>query len=80
MSFCGDAKFDELARGELFSRCLVSEFEFSHSFFLLLDPRSRCRRRTETRRERCSRMATRLRPIASLGSPDPSPAVAIIGC
>ena len=32
----GDSQFDELARCELFGRCFVSEFQFSHSFFLLL--------------------------------------------
>ena len=40
VSFGGDSKFDELARCELFSGRLVSEFQFSHNFFLLLDSRT----------------------------------------
>jgi glyoxylase-like metal-dependent hydrolase (beta-lactamase superfamily II) len=34
--FGGDSKFDELTRCELFGGCLVSKFQFSHVFFLLL--------------------------------------------
>ena len=33
VSFGGHRQFDELTRGELFSRRLVSQFEFSHGFF-----------------------------------------------
>ncbi len=36
VSFGGHGQFDELTRGELFSRCFVSEFQFNHVFFLLL--------------------------------------------
>lgn len=39
--FGGDSELDELARRELFSRCFVPEFQFSHQFFLLLCERSR---------------------------------------
>jgi glyoxylase-like metal-dependent hydrolase (beta-lactamase superfamily II) len=35
----GDRQLNEFARGELFSRCLVSQFQFSHVSFLLPAPR-----------------------------------------
>ena len=36
VTFGGDSQFDELARCELFSGRFVSQFQFSHQFFLLL--------------------------------------------